>query len=117
VRVLDFGVDGETPFLVMDYAPNESLRNQHPKGVLLPMPTIISYVKQVADALQYAHDNRIVHRDVNPENIPMGQRDEVLLSDFGLAIVEQSAYYQSKQHATGTALYMAPEQFRGKYHQ
>src|SRR6266853_3474593 len=55
VRVLEFGVEGKTPFLVMDYAPNGTLRQRHPKGVVLPLPLIVTYVKQVADALQYAH--------------------------------------------------------------
>ena len=51
VRVLDFGVDGNTPFLVMDYAPNGTLRQRHPKGTQLPLTAIVPYVKQVADAL------------------------------------------------------------------
>src|SRR5438128_4030243 len=55
VRVLEFGIEGKTPFLVMDFAPNGTLRQKHPKGTILPLPTIVPYVKQVADALQYAH--------------------------------------------------------------
>src|SRR5437660_2121610 len=53
VRVLDFGIENKTPFLVMDYASNGSLRKRHPKGTHLPLDTIVNYVKQVADALQY----------------------------------------------------------------
>src|SRR5260370_31983487 len=45
VRVLEFGVESNTPFLVLDYAPNGTLRQRHPKGTLLPLPTVISYVK------------------------------------------------------------------------
>src|SRR5713226_6990874 len=69
VRVLEFGVEGNTPFLVMDYAPNGSLRQRHAKGTPLPLDTIIHYIRQVASALQYAHDNRLIHRDVKPENL------------------------------------------------
>ncbi len=50
VRILDFGVDGETPFLVMDYAPGGTLRQRHPQGARLPLTTILPYVKQVAEA-------------------------------------------------------------------
>jgi hypothetical protein len=45
VRVFDFGIEGEIPYLVMDYAPNGTVRKRYPKGVLLPLPTILSYVE------------------------------------------------------------------------
>ncbi len=112
VRILDFDVKDGVPFLVMDYAPNGSLRCQHPKGVPLPLPTIVSYVKQVADALQYAHDQKLIHRDVKPENMLLGRQNEVLLSDFGTAIIAQSSRYQGTQDMVGTIAYMAPEQIQ-----
>src|SRR6266568_2476437 len=114
VRVFDFGIEGETSFLVMDYAPNDTVRKRHPKGVALPLPTILGYVKQVADALQYAHDEHFIHRDVKPENLLVGRRQEVLLSDFGIALIAQTPRSQSMQDVAGTASYMAPEQFQGK---
>ncbi len=114
VRVLDFGVDSETPFLVMDYAPNGTLRQRHPRGTQLPLTTIVPYVKQVADALQHAHDEKLIHRDIKPENMLLGRRNEVLLSDFGIALIAQSSRYQSTQDVIGTVAYMSPEQIQGK---
>jgi serine/threonine protein kinase len=114
VRVLDFGVDGETPFLVMEYAPNGTLRERHRKGTQLPLSTTITYVKQVAEALQYAHSEKFIHRDVKPENMLVGRRNEILLSDFGIALIAQSSRYQSTQDVTGTIAYMSPEQIQGK---
>jgi eukaryotic-like serine/threonine-protein kinase len=113
VRVLEFGVEGKTPFLVMDYAPNGTLRQRLPKGVALPLPFIVAYVKQVAEALQYAHDAKLIHRDIKPENMLLGRRNEILLSDFGIALVAQSSRYQSTQDMAGTIAYMAPEQIEG----
>jgi hypothetical protein len=114
VRVFDFDAINGTPFLVMSYAPGGTLRQHHPKGSILPLPTVVSYVKQVAEALQYAHDEKFIHRDVKPENMLVGRRGEVLLSDFGIALVAQSSRYQSTQDMAGTIAYMAPEQIHGK---
>ena len=114
VRVFDFGIENEAPFLVMDYAPNGTLRSQHPKGVELPLPTIIGYVRQIANALQYAHDEHFIHCDIKPENLLVGRQQEILLSDFGIALIAQTSRSQSMQNVAGTASYMAPEQFQGK---
>ncbi len=113
VRVLDFGVEGNMPFLVMDYAPNGTLRLHHPKGSCLPLTTIVTYVKQVAQALQYAHERKVIHRDVKPENMLLGINNEVLLSDFGISAIEQSASVLVTQkklvsNPAGTISYMAP---------
>lgn len=53
VRVLDFDVDQHTPLLVMDYAPDGTLRQRHPKGERLSLATVVPYVKQIASALNY----------------------------------------------------------------
>ncbi len=117
VRVLDFGVEGTIPFLVMDYAPYGTLRNQHPKGTPLPLSTVVSYVNQLADALQYAHDQKVIHRDVKPENMLIGRNHEVLLGDFGIALMARNSHYYSTQAAqdlAGTIAYMAPEQIQAQ---
>jgi peptide/nickel transport system substrate-binding protein len=113
VRVFDYDVQDGMPFLVMDYAPNGSLRRRYPKGSVIPLPEILSAVKQVADALQYAHEQKFIHRDVKPENMLLGRRQEVLLSDFGLAALAHSSASLSTQEAIGTLPYMAPEQIEG----
>src|SRR2546430_2925198 len=114
VRVLDFDVKDGVPFIIMDYAPNGSLRQRHPKGTRLPLDTVVNYTKQVAEALQYAHEKKLIHRDIKPENMLLGRNNEVLLSDFGIAIITQSSRYQVTQEAAGTITYMAPEQIQGK---
>jgi serine/threonine protein kinase len=62
VRILDFGVDNGTLFLVMDYVANGTLRQHFPKGAQLPPKTILPFVTQIAAALQYAHDQKLIHR-------------------------------------------------------
>ncbi|MGH2494727.1 MAG: serine/threonine protein kinase [Ktedonobacteraceae bacterium] len=112
VRILDFGLEDNIPFLVMDYAPNGTLRQRHARGSRLPLGTVIEYVNQVASALQFAHDQKIIHRDVKPENMLLGRQNEILLSDFGIAVVAQSTRTEFTQETVGTISYMAPEQIQ-----
>ncbi len=115
IRVLDFDVGNGVPFLVMDYAPNGTLRDRHPRGSQLQSAIFIPYVRQIASALQYAHDQKLIHRDVKPENMLLGRNNDVLLSDFGIALVAQNSLSQSTENmVTGTLAYMAPEQIQGK---
>jgi serine/threonine protein kinase len=101
IRVLDFGVESNIPFLVMDYAPHGTLRQRHPKGTRFALATVVSYAKQIASALQYAHNAKLIHRDVKPENMLIGRNNEVLVSDFGIVVLTQSSRYQSIRDMAG----------------
>jgi len=116
VRLLDFDIQSGTgtPFLVLDYAPNGSLRIRHADGEQLPLATVIQYVMQIADALQYAHDkHHIIHCDIKPDNVLIDQQGELSLSDFGIAVMSQTGRttVQSTADLPGTPAYMAPEMF------
>ncbi len=129
IEVNKYGVDGSTPFLVMEHASLGTLRTLHPHGTKVPLKKIALYVKQVADALQYAHDFDpvVVHRDVKPENMLIRKPDEVVLSDFGIAVaglntgnlgqqiqqIQQIAMQQGDLTVAGTAAYIAPERLQG----
>jgi serine/threonine protein kinase len=94
VRLLDFAFQSGTgtPFLVLDYAPNGSLRTRHADGEQLPLATVVQYVMQIADALQYAREkHHIIHCDIKPDNVLIDQQGQLLLSDFGIAVIALSS--------------------------
>lgn len=130
VQVFDFDTFDGQPYLVMEYVPGVSLgtylRELHGSGQRLNINQIQSLLTKVANALTYAHDNNVVHRDVKPANIMLTSRSnpiaadkplpmdvEPILTDFGLARFTQSNIQTSTGVITGTPAYMSPEQARG----
>jgi len=114
IRVTDFGIiDTSVPYIVMDYAPNGTLQDLHPRHSVVSLPLIKAHVDNVADALQYAHDQAIVHCDVKPANMLIDSTNDILLSDFGIAVTGQAsrnpATIKNSAIIQGTIAYIAPE--------
>ncbi|TMD98765.1 MAG: serine/threonine protein kinase [Chloroflexi bacterium] len=115
VGVLEYGVEGQIPFLAMNFARKGSLQQIYREGMLFSPGTIVSFVKQIADGLQYIHDRRLVHRDVKLGNILLGPHNTVWLSDFGIAVkIPRLLFLRESQGSAGTVDYMSPEQLQGK---
>ncbi|WP_437807373.1 protein kinase domain-containing protein [Sorangium sp. So ce1078] len=120
VEVFDAGIDEQTrmPFLVMELLRGEDLDHRIERLGRLPPLEVVTYLHQVALALDRTHRAAIVHRDLKPENIFLTQREDgqphVKILDFGIAkLVAENASAGRATHGVGTPIYMAPEQFDG----
>ena len=115
VAIHDFGTSDGLYYLLMEYVDGLNLRQAMRAGHLTPAQAL-AIVPQVCDALQYAHENGVVHRDVKPENILIDRAGRVRIADFGLAkIVQRTPVEVTLTRAgqvMGTLHYMAPEQYR-----
>ena len=109
-----FSVERNIPYLVMSYAQGGALSGRYPRGTRLPLPEILSYVRPVAQALQYAHQRNIVHRDLKPANLLLAEDGRVQVADFGIAVFVHSSHSRTAQEVAGTVVYMAPEHFQGQ---
>ncbi len=100
-------------FIVMEYAEGGSLKDRlklH-KGQPLPQEEALTILKQVGEALHYAHQHNVVHRDLKPDNILFNANGDALLADFGISAILSSG--TTAMGRGGTPAYMSPEQFQG----
>ena len=104
--------DGGPTFIAMEYVEGTDLKAMLREGRPLAYPFIIDVVRQIADALDYAHAHGVVHRDVKPANVIITPEGRAKITDFGIARVEASNLTQEGQ-MLGTPNYMAPEQIQG----
>lgn len=131
VQVYDFDMVDNDPYLVMEYIQGPSLSKYlyflHQNKQTLALPQIVRLIRGVAGALQYAHNNGIIHRDIKPGNIllvspsttieigrPLPEDFEPVLTDFGLVRFLDSSRQTTTGVTAGTPAYMSPEQAQGE---
>ncbi|MCE9525641.1 MAG: serine/threonine protein kinase [Planctomycetales bacterium] len=119
VTVHDFGIhnDGRC-FIVLEYLPGQSLKEclRNPESrKTLTIERILDLVIRVAEALHFAHQQGVYHRDLKPGNILLDEHGNPRISDFGLAVTQETQRHLEGQIA-GTVPYMSPEQVRGESH-
>ncbi len=115
VGVFDVGEDPENldPYIVLEYVQGESLHRMLERKNKLPLETALQIAVEIADALDYAHAQGVIHRDVKPANVLITQDGHAKIADFGIAKLNL-AHFTIPGRVLGTPAYMAPEQLSGE---
>ncbi|HET8721232.1 MAG TPA: serine/threonine-protein kinase [Nitrospira sp.] len=113
VTIYDAGEQDELGYIAMELVEGQSLKDWSRKPNLMPLADVVATLASVADALDYAHQQGVVHRDVKPANIMITKDRLVKVMDFGIAKMASSSKTQTDV-VLGTPTYMSPEQIAGK---
>ncbi|WP_139489814.1 Stk1 family PASTA domain-containing Ser/Thr kinase [Brevibacillus dissolubilis] len=113
VSVYDVGQEQDTYYMVMEYIEGSTLKDVINRNGALPVSEAVRIAVQVCDALDHAHQNHIIHRDIKPHNIMIGKNGWVKVTDFGIARAVTSATITHTGSVLGSVHYFSPEQARG----
>ena len=118
VPVFDFGVEGDVPYMVMEYLQGRSLKAElqelNARGEIMPTHEVVRIVRDVAGAVDYAYRRGIVHHDLKPDNVMLTTKGETILTDFGIAKIAGGTQVTVSGAVMGTPTYMSPEQGKGE---
>jgi len=115
VNVYDVGSENNINFIVMEYINGKTLKQIIQKNVRLSPLKTLDIAFQIAKALECAHKNNIIHRDIKPDNILITEDNIVKLTDFGIAKVTDSVTITNPNKIVGSVHYFSPEQAKGKF--
>lgn len=114
VNLLDVGMDGENRYLIMEYVKGKTLKDVILEKGRLSAPTAVQIAIRILSALQHAHQNGIIHRDIKPQNILMNADGHVKVADFGIARMANSSTLTKGDSVMGSVHYFSPEQAQGQ---
>ena len=113
VSIYDVGQDGDTHFIVMEYIEGSNLNDIIKAQAPLQPAEAVHIATQICDALEHAHANGIIHRDIKPHNILIGKNGRVKVTDFGIARAITTSTITQTGSVIGSVHYFSPEHAKG----
>ena len=114
VNLLDVGMDGENRYLVMEYVQGKTLKEVIQERGKISPPLACQITIRILSALEHAHRNGIIHRDIKPHNILVHADGHIKVADFGIARIANSSTLTRGDNVMGSVHYFSPEQARGE---
>lgn len=115
VNIYDVGHEGDVNYIVMEYIKGKTLKQIILQNGCMDSNLVIDYGMQIAKALECAHKNNIIHRDIKPHNILITEDGTVKVTDFGIAKAASSVTMTNTSTVMGSAHYFSPEQAKGSF--
>ncbi|MCL6617261.1 MAG: Stk1 family PASTA domain-containing Ser/Thr kinase, partial [Anoxybacillus ayderensis] len=113
VSIYDVGEDEGVYYIVMEYVRGSTLKQYIQQHAPLSVPKALDIMEQLTSAIAHAHANRIIHRDIKPQNILIDEHGKVKITDFGIAVALSSTTITQTNSVLGSVHYLSPEQARG----
>jgi tRNA A-37 threonylcarbamoyl transferase component Bud32 len=113
VSIYDVGQEEDVHYIVMEYIEGKTLNDLIKEKAPLQVEDAVHYASQIADALDHAHHNEIIHRDIKPHNILIGKNGRVKVTDFGIARAATSSTITQTGSVVGSVHYFSPEHAKG----
>lgn len=118
VQAVDFNLEGDMYFMVMEFIDGPTLKDELKARIAANQPFTLEEIARIflalGSALDYAHARNMIHRDIKPANVMISQEGQVVLTDFGIARLIGATQYTQTGALTGTPAYLSPEQGQGE---
>ncbi len=115
INIHDVGEEGDIHYIVMEYVQGKTLKDLIREKQRLAADEAMEIFRQITEAILHAHFNKVIHRDIKPQNILISRNGQVKVTDFGIALAVNAATVTYNEQVMGSVHYFSPEQAKGNF--
>ncbi|MFY9113969.1 MAG: Stk1 family PASTA domain-containing Ser/Thr kinase [Dethiobacteria bacterium] len=115
INIHDVGEEGDIHYIVMEYVQGKTLKDLIREKQRLPADEAMEIFRQITEAILHAHSNKVIHRDIKPQNILISRSGQIKVTDFGIALAVNAATVTYNEQVMGSVHYFSPEQAKGNF--
>ncbi len=115
INIYDVGEEDDIHYIVMEYVQGKTLKEVIRENGRIPVEDAVEILRQITEAINHAHSNQVIHRDIKPQNIMVSRNGQAKVMDFGIAIAVNAATVTNDEQVMGSVHYFSPEQAKGNF--